>query len=156
MGIFYTIKVISLINQIQLKGFDEASQLGPLFAVLVAIIIALSSVVIFLFKKNDKLNREINQMTINHTIEIVNISDENLKKIVSINDKFIEKLDNIRSEMIKKEDERNKEWRESEKETLLVLNGVNSVLEMSEKMKINDTLQITEKLKEIKELVNDK
>lgn len=139
-----------LLSQIQLKGFDEASQLGPLFGVLVAIITVLATVIIILYKKNNKMTNEINDMIKKHSDEIIKITNDNSEKIKTSTEYYINKLDEIRLQMIEKEDERNKEWRESEKETLLVLNGVNSVLEMSEKMKMNDTNQILEKLKEIK------
>lgn len=43
-------------------------------------------------------------------------------------------LENIRVEMLKREEERIRQWMESEKETLHVLNGVSTLLELSDKI----------------------
>jgi len=43
-------------------------------------------------------------------------------------------LENIRIEMLKREEERIRQWMESEKETLHVLNGVSTLLELSDKV----------------------
>ena len=123
--------MIGVLAQINLSGLDEASQLGPLFAVLVSVIIVLSGIVFILFKINSNKDTKIDDIRIEH----------------------FKKLEQIRLEMIQKEEARNKEARDAERETLQVLNGVNSVLEMSEKMKVNDTQQILGKLDDIKSLI---
>ena len=57
-----------------------------------------------------------------------------------------EKLETLRVEMLKREEDRGRQWMESEKETLHVLNGVSNLLELSDKVdkvefkKINNAL----------------
>lgn len=43
-------------------------------------------------------------------------------------------LENLRVEMLKREEDRSRQWMESEKETLHVLNGVSNLLELSDKV----------------------
>ena len=45
-----------------------------------------------------------------------------------------EKLESLRIEMLKREEDRVRQWMESEKETLHVLNGVSNLLELSDKV----------------------
>ena len=45
-----------------------------------------------------------------------------------------EKLESLRVEMLKREEDRGRQWMESEKETLHVLNGVSNLLELSDKV----------------------
>lgn len=121
------IGIISVLGQINLNGFEEVAQQNTLFAILVSIILILFRVIIYLYKKVDDKAKLLGITQENHSL----------------------KIEEIRKEQIKKEDERNIQWRESEKETLTVLNGVNSVLEMSEKMKENDTQKIIDKISSI-------
>ena len=120
------ITIYTTVAQLEIDGFKEAAQQNTLFAVLVSIILILFSTVLFIFKKLDNLQT-----------------------------KYTTKMDDIRIEMMTKEDERNKQWRESEKETLIVLKGVNSVLEMSEKMKENDTQKIIDKIRILEKIISN-
>ena len=72
----------------------------------------------------------------------------------NIHEDYANKIDDIRKENMIKETERSKQWRESEKETLIVLKGVNSVLELSEKMKENDTQKIIDKINSLEKSLN--
>ena len=121
-----------ILGQINLEGFQEAAQQNTLFAVLVSMVLVLFSISVYLFKKLEDKNKELR------------INQE----------KFSAKIEEIRQEQMKKEDERNNQWRESEKETLIVLKGVNSVLEMSEKMKENDTQKIIDKITTLDTSIN--
>lgn len=114
----------TILAQINLEGFEAAAQQNTTFAILVSLVLILFGINIFLFKKYEDKNTE-------------------LKKVQETN---LTKIDEIRKEYSKKEDDRTASWRESEKETLTVLKGVNSVLEMSEKMKENDTKNIIDKI----------
>jgi len=73
-----------------------------------------------------------------------------------------EKLENLRVEMLKREEDRVRQWMESEKETLHVLNGVSNLLELSDKVdkvefkKMNKALSaIEEKIIAEKKLMTD-
>jgi hypothetical protein len=126
--------LLSIIAQINIEGFEEAAQQNTLFAILVSMVLVLFSIAIFLFKKYEDKNQEL--------------------KIIQ--EGYTKKIDEIRKENIDKETERNRQWRESEKETLIVLKGVNSVLEMSEKMKENDTQKIIDKIDSLEKSINSK
>ena len=116
--------ITKILAQINLEWFEAASQQNTTFAILVSLVLILFGINIFLFKKYEEKNSELTK-----------VQKENLTKV-----------NEIRKEYTKREDERTSTWRESEKETLTVLKGVNSVLEMSEKMKENDTKNIIDKL----------
>jgi GTP-binding protein EngB required for normal cell division len=53
--------------------------------------------------------------------------------------------------MLKREEERSRQWMESEKETLHVLNGVSNLLDLSEKIEGVRSEKILESLKEFNE-----
>ena len=55
--------------------------------------------------------------------------------------------------MLKKEEERGRQWMESEKETLHVLNGVSQLLDLNEKIGRVESEKILLKLEEIREKV---
>jgi len=58
----------------------------------------------------------------------------------------VQEVNKVREESLRREEQRCKEMLESEKETLKVLNGVTSVLEMSEKINQQDTYNIIRKI----------
>ena len=116
--------IFPILAQINLEGFEAAAQQNTTFAILVSLVVILFGINIFLFKKYEEKNGELKE----------------------VQEKNTAKINEIREEYTKREDERTATWRESEKETLTVLKGVNSVLEMSEKMKENDTKNIIDKI----------
>ena len=65
-----------------------------------------------------------------------------------------EKLECLRVEMLKREEERTRQWMESEKETLHVLNGVSNLLDLTDKIGHVDSDKIMLKLDEIDAKVN--
>lgn len=134
--------IYGLLAQINLEGFEQAAELNTLFGVLVSMVVILVGAVIFLFKKYEDKNAEFKQAKLDHIEDIKTIRKENS-----------EKIDEIRKENTQKEEERHKHWRESEKETLIVLKGVNSVLEMSEKMKQGNTEKIIDKIKHLENMI---
>ncbi len=62
-------------------------------------------------------------------------------------------LEKIRVEMLKREDERRRQWIESEKETLHVLNGVSLLIDMNIKLGKNEIEKLMKKLEEIREKI---
>lgn len=64
-------------------------------------------------------------------------------------------LENIRVEMLKREEDRIRQWVESEKETLHVLNGVSTLLELSDKVDRVELKKIIDMLESIETKIND-
>ena len=58
-------------------------------------------------------------------------------------------MEKLRTEMLKREEDRSRQWIESERETLRVLNGVSSLLDLSKKMGRVDSDKIMKKLEEL-------
>ena len=129
MVMYISTIVNNLFSQVQLEGLQKAADTSPLNGALVGFIIILLAGIVFLFKEYKGVQKDIK-----------GAQKENL-----------DKLDGIRKEMTIKEDTRNNQWLQSEKETLQVLNGVSSILEMSEKMGQNDTQKILERVKNVEE-----
>ena len=62
------------------------------------------------------------------------LQQQHVARVDIIRKEHSEKLENIRIEMLKREEDRSRQWIESEKETLHVLNGVSNLLELSDKV----------------------
>lgn len=109
------------------------------FYLLIVIIILFISSAWILMKALRKKNIESKLLQQQHIARIDNIRKEHSKM-----------LNSLRVEMLKREDDRIRQWMESEKETLHVLNGVSTLLELSDKVdkaelkKINKMLQVIE------------
>jgi hypothetical protein len=81
--------------------------------------------------------------------EIKLIQQQHVAKVDIIRKEHSDTLEKIRIEMLKREEERNRQWMESEKETLHVLNGVSILLDLSEKIGRVESEKILKKLDEI-------
>jgi hypothetical protein len=81
--------------------------------------------------------------------EIKLIQQQHVAKVDIIRKEHSDTLERIRIEMLKREEERNRQWMESEKETLHVLNGVSTLLDLSEKIGRVESDKILKKLDEI-------
>ena len=94
------------------------------------------------------------------TAEMKLMQQQYVARIDVIRKENSDKLENLRVEMLKREEERSRQWMESEKETLHVLNGVSNLLELSDKVdkvefkKINIVLGTIEVA--INKLIQDK
>jgi hypothetical protein len=119
-----------------LEGLDEAAKTSPLNAALVGFIVILLAGITIIWKNNDNTRKELKELNKTHADKL-----EEMRK------EFVTKFEKIQEEYLKRDEERNKQWTESEKQTLQVLNGVTSILEMSEKMGQKDTHEILEKIK---------
>ena len=62
------------------------------------------------------------------------LQQQHVARVDVIRKENSEKLESLRVEMLKREEERSRQWMESEKETLHVLNGVSNLLELSDKV----------------------
>ena len=95
-------------------------------------------------------------------VEMKSLQQQHVARVDIIRKEHNEKLESVRVEMLKREEERSRQWIESEKETLHVLNGVSNLLELSDKVdkvefkKINKLLtDIGEKIMSEKRLMSD-
>jgi len=94
------------------------------------------------------------------TAEMKLMQQQYVARVDVIRKENSDKLENLRVEMLKREEERSRQWMESEKETLHVLNGVSNLLELSDKVdkvefkKINIVLGTIEVA--INKLIQDK
>lgn len=81
------------------------------------------------------------------------IQQQHIARINIIRKENEDKLDGIRVEMLKREEERSHQWIESEKETLHVLHGVSSVLDLTDKIESDKSNEILIILNDIQEKV---
>lgn len=81
------------------------------------------------------------------------LQQQYIAKIDNIRKEHTDKLENLRIEMLRREEERSRQWMESEKETLHVLNGVSNLLDLTDKIGRVDSEKILSKLNEIQEKV---
>jgi len=68
------------------------------------------------------------------TSELKLIQQQHVARVDIVRKEHSEALEKLRIEMLKREEERSRQWMESEKETLHVLNGVSTLLDLSEKI----------------------
>jgi len=81
---------------------------------------------------------------------------QNVARIDTIRKEHADTLEKIRIEMLSREEERGRQWMESEKETLRVLTGVSTLLDLSDKIGRLESEKILEKLEEIQQKVEAK
>jgi hypothetical protein len=81
------------------------------------------------------------------------MQEQHVARVDLIRKDHNETLERIRVEMLKREEERARQWMESEKETLHVLNGVSILLDLNEKIEKNESEKIIKILEEIREKV---
>ena len=134
-----------ILTQIELGGLTDAAKESPVAALLVTIVLVLSFVVVKLYSKKESIHKT-------YLEKINELNKTHLKKIEEINKENVEKLEKIRKEIFEKEEIKNKQWIDSEKETLNVIKGLTGVLELSEKLGRNDTSSINNNI----ENLNDK
>lgn len=82
------------------------------------------------------------------------IKDQQTAKIISLVDEHKESLEKIWNEMSNKEEEKTRQWVESEKETLQVLNGISQILELSDGIKQKELEKILNEILTIKKIIS--
>jgi hypothetical protein len=87
------------------------------------------------------------------TAEIKLLQQQYVSRIDLIRKDHGDTLEKIRVEMLKHEEERTRQWMESERETLHVLNGVSMLLDLNDKIEKNESEKILKTLEEIREKV---
>jgi len=83
------------------------------------------------------------------TIENKLLQQQHVARVDNIRKEQSDTLENLRIEMLKREENRTRQWIESEKETLHVLNGVSNLLDLTDKIGRVDSEKILKKLDEI-------
>lgn len=114
------------------------------FYLFIAAIILFASV-IFIIKDVFEMNKK----------ELKLSREQHAAKIDKIRGEQSNTLENLRIEMLKREEERTRQWIESEKETLHVLNGVSNLLDLTDKIGRVESEKIIAKLEEIHKKVED-
>ncbi len=85
------------------------------------------------------------------TAEMNLIQQQYLAKVDNIRKEHAEIVERLRQDLLKCEEDRTRQWMESEKETLHVLNGVSTILELGDKLTKSDTDKILKRLTEIED-----
>jgi len=88
------------------------------------------------------------------TAEVKTLQQQYLARVDNIRKEHAETLERLRLEMLKREEERTRQWIESEKETLHVLNGVSNLLDLKEKLDHSDSMKILNKFDELLTSIN--
>ncbi|NJO64992.1 MAG: hypothetical protein HC836_44835 [Richelia sp. RM2_1_2] len=146
----------AILLQVSLDGFSKASETGIVNAILVSLVLILFGGVVFLFKKYEESKKEnkVSTEDFNKKIqEIQKLYNDEVLKLVSV---YNERIESIQNSAIKREEERSKQWLESEKETLTVLNGVTSILDIAEKMDQTNRNTVYLKLQEMENRILSK
>jgi len=112
--------------------------LNPFFYLFITILLLLVGIGYYCSKR---LNRK--------TSETKLLQQQYAARIDVLRKEHSETLEKLRTEMLKREEDRSRQWMESEKETLRVLNGVSSLLDLSKRMGRVDSDKIVAKLEEI-------
>lgn len=110
-------------------------------------VLGLIAIVLLVIYYNNKIKRK--------DFQIRSIEQQHANQINSIRLEQAKKIENIQIEQVKHEDERNRLWMESEKETLHVLNGVSTLLDLTDKLGRIESDKIMNKLDELKDQINN-
>lgn len=121
------------LNSIGSSEFIDAAQKNDMVTLLSVIIIVLIGVIVILSRELKRKYSQSNRMMIEHA----------------------NKIDDIRDKQMKHEETINKQWSESARETLQVLNGVTNILEMGEKAGKYETEKILEKIENAEKRIID-
>jgi len=137
-----TFFIQTILLQVIPDGLEEASGTSPLNGALVGFIVLLLGGIIILWRHYNGTRKELKELNKGHVEKL----EDNRKE-------YVDKFEKLQSEYLRREEDRNKQWSDSEKETLQVLNNLTSILEMSEKMGQKDTQEILNKLKLVEERI---
>ena len=88
--------------------------------------------------------------------EMKTLQAQHAAKMEGLRKDHNEIVEGLRVEMLKKEEERTRQWMESEKEVIQVLNGISEVLELSDDLSKLESNEILTKIDEIKEVIESK
>ena len=96
------------------------------------------------------------QLMKKRTADMKLMQQQHIARVDVIRKEHTDTLEKIRLEMLNREEERGRQWMESEKETLRVLSGVSTLLDLSEKIGRVESEKILKKLDEIQQKVENK
>ena len=115
---------------------------NPFFYLFVALLI-FNAIAVYVY------NKRMHQKS----IEMKHTQQQHVAKVDIIRKEHSDTLEKIRVEMLRREEERSRQWIESEKETLHVLNSVSMLLDLSDKISRVESEKIIKKLDELKIIV---
>jgi len=142
-----------ILLQLKVEGLDEAAQQGILFKFLVGIIVILGGVIGTLWWEIKRSSRKIDKLQEEH-FKTNNLQQDNCKNAIeAVRNEYTKLLEDRHQEFNKKEEERNRQFLENEKETLKALNGVTSILSVTEKMTDANNAQVMEKLESMEKII---
>lgn len=133
-----------LFNAVGSTEFVEAAKNNDMTTLLSIIIVVLVGAVVIITREYSKKNTKYNEM-----------SEQHSKNINELHQEHANKIDEIRQQQVKHEETLIKQWSESSRETLQVLNGVSLVLEMGEKASKYETDKILEKIENTEKRIID-
>ena len=133
-----------LLNAVGSTEFVEAAKNNDMTTLLSIIIVVLVGVIVVIAREYSKKNIKYNEM-----------SEQHSKNINDLHQEHAAKIDEIRQQQVKHEETVVKQWSESARETLQVLNGVSVVLEMGEKASKYETDKILEKIENTEKRIID-
>jgi len=87
------------------------------------------------------------------TADMKLMQQQHVARVDVIRKDHAETLEKIRVEMLNREEERGRQWMESEKETLHVLNGVSMLLDLNDKIGRSESEKIIKLLADVQETV---
>lgn len=125
---------IPFLAQVSVDGLEKASETSVVAGVLASLVLILFGLLVYVFKLYEKKGKEVTEAK---------------EKQVELMKDHQEELDEIRKEVQKRDDDRLDKSLASEKEMVNVLNGVNSIMSLSDRMSQKDNKLILEKLNEI-------
>ena len=135
-----------ILAQISVDGLEQAAQQSVLNGVLVSIILVLFGVLVYIFKLFLDKNNEIKKINDDRTKDLIDSEVKHQNKIDTLSRKFSTDVEDIRKNSQQKEDDRHEKSLISEREMMNVLNGVNSVMNLGDRMRQKDNKQHLDKL----------
>ena len=114
-----------------------------LLYITISLLVTTIFIIILLLKQVNKKIVEVNLLGCQHVTEMTDVKKEHF-----------DTLERIRLEMLKREEEKSRQWIESEKETLHILGGVSTLLDLSDKFGRIESEKIMGMLEEIQENIN--
>jgi large-conductance mechanosensitive channel len=138
-NIMLLLQVLTSTNQASQMAYLDITRDIFLYTLIGLLLLAVVAI-FFMIKTITRKSVEEKLLRNEHTTELNNIRKEHC-----------DALEKIRLEMLKREEEKSRQWIESEKETLHVLGGVSTLLDLSDKFGRIESEKIIRMLEEIQQ-----
>jgi len=148
-------RIYFIIAQLQLEGLEQAANQSVLDAVLVSIIVILFGLLGYIFKLYlDKAKDLKSANDVNHK-RVFDIQNSHASKLEELNKDHVENIDDIIKDSQRMENERLEKSLASEKEMINVLNGVNQINKIGDKIRQTENNRLIDKLNDINQKVDE-